>query len=324
MPGHVERRPAQDTAAVGKVIEENLAEYDRSVVETMHGVLPDVFLGAGAFGPRYAHVGMSITRYLLASDLDGTLIPLERDAQRLREVAELVEAMKAREELALAYVTGRHLSLAQAGIEEIGLPSPDWFVCDVGTSVYRRTNGGYEPDPEYRQAMMAVLGGLAGDDVRAAIGTVEGLELQEEEKQAEFKVSYYTRGRPEAFVETVQSRLDAAHARVNLVASHDPVSGRGLLDVLPAGIAKDYAVRYLHDASGVDEEHLVYAGDSGNDRAAMLTGYRVIVVGNADEALKKDLGIESVARGIAERIYFAEQPYARGVLEGLRHFGLLP
>jgi len=153
---------------------------------------------------------------------------------------------------------------------------------------------------------------------------MDGLELQEEEKQAEFKVSYYTRGRPEPFVETVQTRLDAARARVNLVVSHDPVSGRGLLDVLPTGVAKDYAVRYLHDASGVDEDHLVYAGDSGNDRAAMLTGYRVIVVGNADEDLKKDLGIESVAQGIAERIYFAEHPYARGVLEGLRYFGALP
>jgi HAD superfamily hydrolase (TIGR01484 family) len=256
--------------------------------------------------------------------LDGTLIPLERDAQRLREVEELVRAFEASEDLRLAYVTGRHLSLAQAGIEEVGLPSPDWFVCDVGTSVYRRANGSYEPDQEYRQAMRAALGGLSGDDARAAIGAMDGLELQEEEKQAEFKVSYYTRGRPEPFVDAVQSRLDAAQAKVNLVASHDPVTDRGLLDVLPAEIAKDYAVRYLHDRSGVDEDHLVYAGDSGNDRAAMLTGFRVIVVGNADEELKKDLGIESVAQGIAERIYFAEHPYARGVLEGLRHFGALP
>ncbi|RLB51287.1 MAG: hypothetical protein DRH23_02540 [Deltaproteobacteria bacterium] len=266
---------------------------------------------------------MSITRYLLASDLDGTLIPLERGPQRLREVAELVRAFEANEQLLLAYVTGRHLSLAQAGIEEVGLPSPDWFVCDVGTSVYRQANGGFEPDGEYRQAMRAAFGGLVGDDIRVAIGSVAGMELQEEDKQAEFKVSYYTPGRPEPLVETVQSRLGAARANVNLVASYDPVAERGLLDVLPAGIAKDYAVRYLHERSGVDEPHLVYAGDSGNDRAAMLSGYRVIVVGNADEALKKDLGIESVAQGIAERIYFAEHPYARGVLEGLRHFGAL-
>jgi HAD superfamily hydrolase (TIGR01484 family) len=255
--------------------------------------------------------------------LDGTLIPLERDAQRLREVAELVDAFQASEELLLAYVTGRHLSLAHAGIEELGLPAPDWFVCDVGTSVYRRTNGGFEPDSEYRQAMRAAFGGLVGDDIRVAIGAVAGLELQEEDKQAEFKVSYYTRGQPEPFVETVLSRLGSARASVNVVASYDAVAERGLLDVLPASIAKDYAVRYLHEQSGVEEQHLVYAGDSGNDRAAMLSGYRVIVVGNADETLKNDLRVESADRNIAERIYFAEQPYARGVLEGLRHFGFL-
>ena len=56
---------------------------------------------------------MSITRSLLASDLDGTLIPLERNAQRLREVAEFVDAVDQSVNLILAYVTGRHLSLAR-------------------------------------------------------------------------------------------------------------------------------------------------------------------------------------------------------------------
>lgn len=266
---------------------------------------------------------MSITRSLLASDLDGTLIPLERNAQRLREVAEFVDAVDQSVNLILAYVTGRHLSLAREGTAEIGLPEPKWFVCDVGTSVYRKTDDGYEPDEGYREAMKAAFGGLSGADVRAAIGAVEGLELQEEEKQSEFKVSYYTEGRPEPYVEGVQAKLDAAGAKVNVIASHDPLTDRGLLDLLPAGIAKDYAVRYLHDHSGVDERHLVYAGDSGNDRAAMLTGFRVIVVGNADESLKKDLGIEAVAQGIAEKIYFAHEKYAKGVLEGLRHFGFV-
>ncbi len=266
---------------------------------------------------------MTMRPYLLASDLDGTLIPTHRSAQGLREVAELVDAFQANQQLLLAYVTGRHLSLAQAGIEEVGLPSPDWYVCDVGTSVYRRKNGDFEPDETYRQAMRAAYGGLVGDDIRHAIGTVAGMELQEEDKQAEFKVSYYTRGRPEPLVDTVQSRLGKACVNLNLVASYDPVAERGLLDVLPAGIAKDYAVRYLQRQSGVDEQHLVYAGDSGNDRAAMLAGYPAIVVGNADDALKKDLVTESAPRGLADQIYFAEHASARGVLEGLRHFGAL-
>jgi hypothetical protein len=55
----------------------------------------------------------------------------------------------------------------------------------------------------------------------------------------------------------------------------------------------------------------------------MLTGFRVIVVGNADSALKEDLATESSARGICERIYFAKHPYAAGVLEGLRYFGFV-
>ena len=266
---------------------------------------------------------MSITRTLLASDLDGTLIPLERTPERLREVAELVAAMRGEPALGLAYVTGRHLSLARAGIAEVGLPTPDWFVCDVGTSVYRRRNGTFEVDERYRQAMKAAFGGLKGVQIQSAIGAMAGIELQEEEKQAEFKVSYYTNGRPDGFLGNVRSRLNRAGATVNLVASYDPVSKRGLLDLLPSGVAKDYAVRYLHDHAGIDEDQLVYAGDSGNDRAAMLAGYRVIVVGNADAALKADLADQSAARGITDRIYFAEHPYARGVLEGLHHFGFL-
>jgi HAD superfamily hydrolase (TIGR01484 family) len=256
--------------------------------------------------------------------LDGTLIPLERDAHRLREVRQLVDALEAAQDLRLAYVTGRHLELALEGIEEVGLPLPEWFVCDVGTSVYHRADGQFTIDDEYREAMRDALGGLSGSDVRRAVGDIDGLSLQEEEKQAEFKVSYYTDGRPEPFLDRVRARLDSAGATVNLVDSFDPVSKRGLLDVLPAGVAKDYAVRYLQKHTGVDRERLVYAGDSGNDRAAMLSGCRVIVVGNADAALLEDLQRDSAARGLSEQIYFAEHSYARGVLEGLRHFGFVP
>lgn len=96
---------------------------------------------------------MSPTRSLLASDLDGTLIPLERDAQRLREVAEFVRAVAETVNLRLAYVTGRHSSLAREGIAAVGLPAPDWFVCDARTRVFRKTDSGFEPDERYRPAI---------------------------------------------------------------------------------------------------------------------------------------------------------------------------
>lgn len=272
---------------------------------------------------RLHFVVASITRSLLASDLDGTLIPLERDANTLREVADFATAIRGTDHLILAYVTGRHLALALEGIEELKLPIPDLLVCDVGTSLYHRAGTSFETDAHYRKAMLTAFGGIRGDDVLRAVGSMDGLEPQEPEKQAEFKVSYYTDGRPEAFLEPVRKRLSAAGAKVNLVASFDSVTRRGLLDILPAGVAKDHAVRYLHDHTGVEEEHLVYAGDSGNDVAAMLAGYRVVVVANAEDALKEEVRRQSALQGITERIYFAEHPYARGVLEGCKHFGLL-
>ena len=55
---------------------------------------------------------MTTPTHLLASDLDGTIIPLEWNDLRRAEVEELALAMGARDDLAVAYVTGRHLSLA--------------------------------------------------------------------------------------------------------------------------------------------------------------------------------------------------------------------
>lgn len=275
---------------------------------------------------------MTDSRYLLAADLDGTVIPLEETAKRRDEVAELARAIfrsregvgSEEERLILAYVTGRHRKLALEGIEKFGLPEPDLLVCDVGTSVYLRGDGSFEPDPDYRALVREAFGGASGERIRGLLAGIPGLEPQEPEKQAEFKLSYYLPAgdASRTALAAVRRRLEEARAIVNLVWSHDSTSGRGLLDILPAGVAKDFAVRYLHDRTGVDEDHLVYAGDSGNDRAAMLTGYRVIVVANAPAELKAELREEAARAGIGERLYFARSPYAAGVLEGCRHFGL--
>ena len=67
---------------------------------------------------------------------------------------------------------------------------------------------------------------------------------------------------------------------------------------------------------------MVFAGDSGNDRAAILSGVRAVVVGNAGDDLRDGLRREAERRGLGERIHFSEAPYAAGVVEGCRYFGL--
>jgi hypothetical protein len=51
MPSHVEGRPPEHAASVREVVKQHLAENDRSVVRTVHGLSADGFLGAGGLGP---------------------------------------------------------------------------------------------------------------------------------------------------------------------------------------------------------------------------------------------------------------------------------
>jgi HAD superfamily hydrolase (TIGR01484 family) len=261
---------------------------------------------------------------LLATDLDGTVIPPERTMERSREIALFHDAVT-RAEITLAYVTGRHLAFALEGVALTGLPPADYMACDVGTSLYRREAGEYRPDPGYRAEMEQAFGGSDAAVARRELSSVSGLREQEAAKQAAFKASYYAPWpvRPEQLSE-VEGRLTAAGLVVELVVSRDPITGEGLLDVLPGGVAKHRALHHLVAELGLESTDVVYAGDSGNDRAAFLSGYRAVVVGNAPQALVRELRDAADRGGMAHLLYFAQEKYAAGVLEGCRHHGLLP
>ena len=177
---------------------------------------------------------------MLASDLDGTLIPPDQAPERLRELQDLrrtVEAM----DLALAYVTGRRLPSALKGIERFGLPLPEALACDVGTTLYWRRDGTYARDREYEDTLATTPGFVAAARVQAALANLEMLRLQEPENQNAFKVSYFLDAAPSPeLLDQIRTRL-AEEGRVRLVASHDPINGIGFLDLLPhaAGKAND-------------------------------------------------------------------------------------
>lgn len=264
-------------------------------------------------------------RALLASDMDGTVIPLEETPQREAELATFSQAVGAAREVALAYVTGRDLPLALKGIRQHHLPMPEILVCDVGTSVYHASGDGFEPDAEYVRLMEEARGGLDVREVHRELEHVPLLVLQPEDRQTESKLSYWVA--PEAdhmeVLASVQAVVDGLDGKFQVVYSIGAPHGRGLVDLLPAGVAKDFAIRYLHDHTGVHPENLVYAGDSGNDLAAMLSGFKVVVVGNATPGLREELTHRGEELGILDRLYFAKEYFAAGVLEGCRYFGIL-
>jgi len=261
-------------------------------------------------------------RYL-ASDLDGTLIPPVIDADRAREIS-LFGACAAEARLGLAYITGRHAELAIAGIELSGLPFPDRIFCDVGTSLYVRDSQSYVLDEAFRHAMTETLGMATMPEIRRLLRGIDGLVEQEADKQAEFKLSYYVRGAERGRTQRALARcLEPLAARVTIITSDDPVTGDGLVDILPKTAGKRRALEWLGNTVGLDRDAILFAGDSGNDRDAMLSGHPAVLVGNAPDELRADL-IEAAERtGLADRLYCARAHFAAGVLEGCRHFGFL-
>jgi sucrose-6F-phosphate phosphohydrolase len=268
---------------------------------------------------------METIQAMLATDMDGTIIPLEVDPQRKEEISRFRDAVEKKPHFGLAYVTGRDLPLAEKGIRQHGLPTPDILVCDVGTSVYHRTDTGFQADQEYVELMEEARGGLDVRDVQHELAHLPELLLQAEEKQTASKLSYHLTRESDhqEVVDSVHDRLQELGGQLQAVYSIGAPHGTGLLDLLPNGVAKNFAVEYLHDHTGVPADSLVYAGDSGNDLAAMLTGFKVVVVGNATPGLKEELTTRSRELGIFPQLYFAQGFYVAGVMEGCKHFGLL-
>jgi HAD superfamily hydrolase (TIGR01484 family) len=262
---------------------------------------------------------------LLASDMDGTVIPLEEGARWQADVAELRRAVEEQPRLLLAYITGRDFALAQRGIERFRLPTPHFLVCDVGSSLYRMTASGYTMDEAYASRIREAMGGLSVKEVKEQLVGVPGMALQPDERQTDAKLSYFLPPGEDhpAILAAATRRLEAFQGRIQTVFSVRARDGTGMLDLLPAGVAKDFALHYLHDHTEVAEDRLVFAGDSGNDLEAMLAGFKVVVVENAPRDLKEELQRRAEKAGIQERLYFAGLPYAGGVLEGCRHFGIL-
>lgn len=256
---------------------------------------------------------------LLASDLDGTLIP-PPGMPASDYGLEPFKAYVAERSIRLVYVTGRHLGLALEGVEAFGLPVPEAIAADVGTSVHWQRDGAFEPDTSYREVVASTPGVIPALEVQALLETLPGLALQEPSKQGDFKVSYYVElGHMPEIADQVDRRLAGAGS-AHIVTSRDALEPRGLLDVLPSGIGKRTAVEYIRHRLGLPERSIVYAGDSGNDLDVLLSPFPGVLVANASEEVRAELRRRSADSSVSDLLFTASRPWARGVVEGLRHF----
>ncbi len=257
----------------------------------------------------------------LATDLDGTLVPLDGNTQN-RDDLKTVESILETHGLSLVFVTGRHFESTEQAMLQYNLPRPDWIICDVGTTILRRSAGGqFEVVTAYSDHLAAKVSHCPAPELTSMLSDHPALRLQESEKLGPFKVSFYARAADiQATTNQLAEQLRHHNAPWSIISSVDPFNGDGLIDLLPVGVSKAFAINWWAAERRLNAEQLVFAGDSGNDIAALTAGYRAVVVGNATADVKEEARASHHSAAWTGRLFISEHSATSGVVDGLQYF----
>lgn len=250
--------------------------------------------------------------WVLASDIDNTLTG---DPEALKKLGAQLDALRQQKRLFLILSTGRRLDQVLDGFGQEGIPTADAIISQVGTEIYLAPFAvDMAPLPEWDQFLHEEY---AREEALRFLQGIEGMEMQPNKFNTSLKVSCYLDKAPDPdrAAALIQQRVIEAGAgdkyQVVWSSSRD-------LDILPADSGKGKAIRFLIQFEKISPQKVIVAGDSGNDRAMFDEFSHGIVVGNAKPELKR-LREENSQPGF----YFAQNSFAAGVEEGLRHFGVL-
>ncbi len=236
---------------------------------------------------------------LIITDLDNTLTGDDEG------LAEFIELLRHHRNIGFGVATGRRLDDAMQMIEHLGLPRPDVLDTDVGTQLHYGPT--LTPDLSWRKQI-----GFAWrpDQIREVLADVPGLFPQSQDKMSEFKISYEMDLELSPSVDEIKKRLREAGLRARVSFSLGMY-----LDVIPVRGGSDFSMRHLLYKWGFAPENVLVAGDSGNDEGMLLGRTLGVVVGNYSSELEHFRN--------RPRIYFAQAPHARGIMEGIEYYQFL-
>lgn len=236
---------------------------------------------------------------LIITDLDNTLTGDEESLAAFRDL------IREHAHIGFGVTTGRRLDSAMQLIDELDLPRPDLIDTDCGTQIHYGQQ--LTPDRSWRKSIGYAW---APDEIRQTLSGVEGLKLQPDDQQSEFKISYIVDGRTKITPSKVKKILREAGLRAKVVLSLGMY-----LDVVPVRGGSEMSIRHVLWKWGFTPEHVLVAGDSGND-AGMLVGRTLgVVVANHSPELRRLKN--------RPRVYFAEAAHAAGILEGIKYYNFL-
>lgn len=248
-------------------------------------------------------------QWILASDIDNTLTG---NPDALKQLAKKIEALRGQQKLVLFLTTGRTLDEVLTGFQEEHIPRADAIISQVGTEIYLPPFlPNQEPLAQWDQFLRQRF---SREQAEAFLADIAGAEIQAERYNTPLKVSYFLDQTPdpEQAAALVKRRVVEAENGYQVVWS----SGKHL-DILPAAAGKGNAIRFLIDYLNLAPQQVITAGDSGNDRSMLEEFGQGIIVANAQPELR-----HLQEENHQTDFYFAQQPFAAGVEEGLRYFGV--
>ncbi|MBW8636273.1 HAD family hydrolase [Hoeflea sp. WL0058] len=234
--------------------------------------------------------------YLVVSDIDDTLTG---DAQALCDLADILAAH--RDTVRFALNSSRPSASVDKTIETEFPPGFEADACITAMGTEIRVDGALIGDWEAR------FSDWPRDEIFRIV-EAEGHPPHATEFQTRYKVSFAVpRGGPQDHVREILAKTGADCRFI--------ASGADDFDIIPSLAGKDNAAIFLAGFLGISTERLIVAGDSQNDLAMFQVAFRAIAVGNARLELLDAMPVNTS--------YRATRNHAAGVIEGLRHFGVI-
>lgn len=237
---------------------------------------------------------------LIIADIDNTLTGND-DA--MRDFFRLIS--EAEDHIGFGIATGRRYEDVMQLMDDYEIPHPEVLITSVGTEIYYGKN--YTLDTSWRKHINFRW---EPAKIRAVLDQVEGLYIQDENEQSQFKVSYKVDFKVAPKISAIKRLLREHDIRVKCI-----VSLGMFLDIIPSRAGSGISIRHMAYKWGFPLEHILVAGDSGNDEQMLAGNTLGVVVGNYSKELEKLRKYP--------RVYFADQHHAAGIIEGIEYYNFL-
>ena len=232
------------------------------------------------------------------TDLDQSLLG---DPESLKDFVELVRAN--RNCVTFGIATGRRLDSALAIMRKFNIPLPDVLLNSLGTEIY------YAPQLTADSAWSVHVDyHWNPQGVRRVLDQLPGLIPQAKGEQSRFKVSYHYDPTIAPSIEEINALLRNEELSVTVIHAFGQ-----FMDIIPVRASKGLALRYFAHKWEIPLEHILVAGGSGADEDMIRGNTLAVVVANRHH--EELSGLVDL-----DRVYFAERPYAAGIIEAIDHY----